>query len=678
MKPKINTITSMVLSALLMASAVSCKTETKKQSERLTLNEVFLISEKHNARYDIVGDSLYKAGAISSVMLDFLQGYYETYEKSNYDKADTIFQKIIDISDADKFDRQIQIAATRERLLVLRNKGHYETATVLALDALKRFSIDDAEGDDTAYDDYLDLYFTVGLGMTMHGEEENGEKYYEKCYELNDKKLEKTTDKNFALRRRMIMLYQIIQSHNTESNFGMEKMLLWIDRQEKSFAEYEKIPVEERNNITLDQLKGHAYIDKARALQGLGRDAEAAEAYKLYLATDWAKSTIGVVNRCYYLGAAQRWKEAAQSLEKIDQVLMPFGTEMSLDVIRDIYLPKYKFNYNAGRRDTATVLANRICQNLDSALIRYIRGKSAELSTVYSTKQKEQKIAEQEASLMHTRITALLIAIALLTVFFVVYSVLRRRAAKMKAAQERIEGELQIARDIQMSMVPHEFPHREGLDMYASMTPAKEVGGDLYGYLIRGQMLYFAVGDVSGKGVPASLFMAQATRLFRTLANQNMLPAEICARMNAELSGEDNVNGMFVTLWIGMLDMETGHLKFCNAGHNPPIIGGGDNHGDYLEMQPNAPIGLWHDMEYQGEEIDTIKGRPLFIYTDGLNEAEDMLKNQFGEDKLLAILRDTHFDSAQQVIETLEEQVKEHRQGAEANDDLTMLCLRVS
>ena len=190
MKPKINTITSMVLSALLMASAVSCKTETKKQSERLSLNEVFLISEKHNARYDIVGDSLYKAGAISSVMLDFLQGYYETYEKSNYDKADTIFQKIIDISDADKFDRQIQIAATRERLLVLRNKGHYETATVLALDALKRFSIDDAEGDDTAYDDYLDLYFTVGLGMTMHGEEENGEKYYEKCYELNDKKLE--------------------------------------------------------------------------------------------------------------------------------------------------------------------------------------------------------------------------------------------------------------------------------------------------------------------------------------------------------------------------------------------------------------------------------------------------------------------------------------------------------
>ena len=291
---------------------------------------------------------------------------------------------------------------------------------------------------------------------------------------------------------------------------------------------------------------------------------------------------------------------------------------------------------------------------------------------------KEAQIAEKEASLLQTRITALLIAIVLLTFFFIVYSVLRRRAAKMEAVQHRIEGELQIARDIQMSMVPHQFPHRDGLDMYASMTPAKEVGGDLYGYLIRGNMLYFAVGDVSGKGVPASLFMAQATRLFRTMANQDMMPAEICTRMNAELGGEDNVNGMFVTMWIGMLNMDNGHLYFCNAGHNPPIIGGGEKDGDFLEMESNAPIGLWPDLEYVGEEIDSVKGRPLFVYTDGLNEAEDPEQLQFGDDRLLEILRDTHFDSAQQVIETLAAQVALHRNGAEPNDDLTMLCLRVN
>ena len=667
---------AITLSVLLMAISLSCQNETKKRSDRVSLSEALLLSGKHQARYDLVSDSLYEVGAISSVMRDFLHGYYVMYEGMNYNKADTIFQKIIDLSDADKYDRMVQIAAIRERLLILRNRGYFETATILALDALKRFSIDEADDDDTVYDDYLDLYFNVGLGMTMHGEEENGERYYEKCYELNISKQNKTGNKSFALSRRMILLYQIIQSHNSDSHTGLIMMKRWIDRQEKTFAEYETLPDEDRNDVSLDQLKGHAYIDKARVLQGLGRDAEAVEAYQKYLATNWAKTTSGVVNSCYYLGAAKRWEEASRSLEKIDEVLMSFSTEMSIDIIRDIYLQKYKYNLMAGHRDTANVLANRICQNLDSALSRYVHGKSAELATIYETQQKDAEIAEQKNSLLQTRVVALLVAIVLLTVFFIVYSLLRRRAAKMKAAQERIEGELQIARDIQMSMVPNIFPEREGLDMYASMTPAKEVGGDLYGYVLQGDKLYFALGDVSGKGVPASLFMAQATRLFLTLAKQGMMPAEICTSMNDALSGNDNESGMFVTFWLGLLDLQTGHLDFCNAGHNPPVIGGGDNHGDFLEMQPNAPIGLFPGLEYEGEEIESVKGRALFIYTDGLNEAENPQQEQFGDDHLLNILRNTHFDSAQQVIESLKAEVENHRAGAEPNDDLTMMCIK--
>ena len=172
--------------------------------------------------------------------------------------------------------------------------------------------------------------------------------------------------------------------------------------------------------------------------------------------------------------------------------------------------------------------------------------------------------------------------------------------------------------------------------------------------------------------------MGQATRLFRTMANQGLKPAEICNHMNAELSGDDNVNGMFVTMFIGMLNMENGHLNFCNAGHNPPVLGGGQNKGDFLQMESNAPIGLFPELVYIGEEIDSVKGRALFVYTDGLNEAEDPEQHQFGDDHLLDILRDTHFDSAQQVVETLFAKVEEHRKDAEPNDDLTMLCLRVS
>ena len=246
------------------------------------------------------------------------------------------------------------------------------------------------------------------------------------------------------------------------------------------------------------------------------------------------------------------------------------------------------------------------------------------------------------------------------------------------AQKASIESELNVASSIQMSMLPSVFPDREGLDMYASMTPAKEVGGDLYGYLLKDEKLYFCVGDVSGKGVPASLFMAQVTRLFRTLANQMIQPADICTQMNEALSGEENQTCMFVTLFIGLVDLKTGHLSFCNAGHNPPVIGGGEHHGEFLQMLPNFPIGVMPGLEFEGEEIDCIKGRPLFIYTDGLNEAENREHDQFGDDHLIDILRNTHFDTARQVVETLAAKVEEHRDGADPNDDLTMMCLRIS
>ena len=246
---------------------------------------------------------------------------------------------------------------------------------------------------------------------------------------------------------------------------------------------------------------------------------------------------------------------------------------------------------------------------------------------------------------------------------------------KTTAAKERIESELRIAREIQMSMVPHEFPQRTDLDIYASMTPAKEVGGDLYDYLLEDEFLYFCLGDVSGKGVPASLFMAQTIRLFRTLAKQHLMPAAIATQLNNDLT-EKNDNGMFVTMFIGQLNLITGQLHFCNAGHNPPVIGGDEHQGSFLEMESNAPIGLWPEIDFIGEEIETIKDRPLFIYSDGLNEAENSKQEQFGDDHILDILRHTKFKDARHVVELMEAEVKRHRADAESSDDMTIMCLK--
>lgn len=348
-----------------------------------------------------------------------------------------------------------------------------------------------------------------------------------------------------------------------------------------------------------------------------------------------------------------------------------------------------------GRYREAANMYNEMYVINDSINVHDTKRQLTEMSTLFHVDDLKMKQAEEQARLRQISIIiiALIIFIALsIFIYFRLRSAKRLKIAHDKlevaheelktaydqleettAQKERMASELRIARDIQMSMVPRVFPEIDGLDMYASMTPAKEVGGDLYGYVLSGEKLYFALGDVSGKGVPASLFMAQATRLFRTHAAQQMEPAEICTRMNDALSGEDNESGMFVTFFLGLVDLQTGHMKFCNAGHNPPVLG-----QEFIEMNPNAPIGLWPEFEFEGEEIESIKDRPLFIYTDGLNEAEDLEQKQFGDDHLLNILRTTHYESARQIIEILTAEVEKHRNGAEPNDDLTMMCLKIS
>ena len=235
----------------------------------------------------------------------------------------------------------------------------------------------------------------------------------------------------------------------------------------------------------------------------------------------------------------------------------------------------------------------------------------------------------------------------------------------------RIESELSIARDIQMSMVPQEFPQYEGLDMYAVMNAAKEVGGDLYGYVLQGSMLHFCLGDVSGKGVPASLFMSQSDRLFRTLAAEGLSPTDIAVRMNKGLA-ENNKRMMFVTMFIGLLHLDTGRLDFCNCGHNPPVID-----GQFLNVRyENHPLGFWGDDPFEGETIDDIRGHQLLMYTDGLNEAENAQKEQFGDDRLQQLMADMRDLSSHEVIDRLKEAVEQHRNGTEPNDDLTLMCVR--
>lgn len=232
------------------------------------------------------------------------------------------------------------------------------------------------------------------------------------------------------------------------------------------------------------------------------------------------------------------------------------------------------------------------------------------------------------------------------------------------------ENELKVASDIQMSMLPRVFPDYKGLDLYASMTPAKEVGGDLYGYVMKDDKLYFCVGDVSGKGVPASLFMAQSAQLFRVLAAEGMSPAHIATYMNNELA-DNNDTSMFVTMFIGLLYTTSGELEFCNCGHNSPVLD-----GRFIEMQhTNLPIGLIKDYSFESETIADIHGKTMLVYTDGLNEAENPAKELFGDEHILQQMASMGGMSSRQVLDKITAAVEKHRAGTDPNDDMTLMCI---
>ena len=273
-------------------------------------------------------------------------------------------------------------------------------------------------------------------------------------------------------------------------------------------------------------------------------------------------------------------------------------------------------------------------------------------------------------------IVILLQVLGILMIILIIRSVIRSQKEynEVNAQKERMQSELQVASDIQMSMVPKifpPFPHRDDLDMSASLVPAKEVGGDLYDFFIREEKLHFCIGDVSGKGVPASLLMAVTRTQYRTLASHYDNPSQIVTSINDGMSDLNDNNNMFVTFFCGVLDMKTGLLKYCNAGHNAPYIL--TDAIRELDVKPNLPLGILEGMNFEEQEVTLHYDDALFLFTDGLNEAENASFDQFGDERIRAVLH-TRRD-AEHHLKAMQNAVADFRGEADQNDDLTMLFI---
>lgn len=250
---------------------------------------------------------------------------------------------------------------------------------------------------------------------------------------------------------------------------------------------------------------------------------------------------------------------------------------------------------------------------------------------------------------------------------------------RIAAENERISAELDLAAHIQLSALPSEFPafpDRKEFDLFASMTPAREVGGDFYDFFLLGEdKLALVIADVSGKGVPAALFMMSSKMLINNFALYGESPAAIISTVNERIC-LNNENCMFVTVWLGILEISTGKLTFCNAGHTSPAIIKSDGRTELIGYEHNTAVGVMNGMPYNDKVIQLASGDMIFVYTDGVTEATDAEEKMYSEERMVDILASVKDVSPEKLINAVKSDVETFVGDAPQFDDITMLSVR--
>lgn len=245
------------------------------------------------------------------------------------------------------------------------------------------------------------------------------------------------------------------------------------------------------------------------------------------------------------------------------------------------------------------------------------------------------------------------------------------------ASNERYESELNIARQIQLNMVSTDFPESEDFDLHAMVSPAKEVGGDLYDFFVKDRWLNIAIGDVSGKGVPAALYMAILRYAYRFIANMDFQLKDVMETINRNVS-EGNDTGMFATMFVARINLDTFEMEYCNGGHNPIVLVTPEGEAGFVKAKSNIAVGLFPDFRYEGERIQLERGSRLILYTDGISEAETVDFSQYGEGRILDFASSLTGDMASSAVtESLMASVREFTGNNEQNDDITVLTVKL-
>ena len=258
-------------------------------------------------------------------------------------------------------------------------------------------------------------------------------------------------------------------------------------------------------------------------------------------------------------------------------------------------------------------------------------------------------------------------------------AIVRARLTEAFLEKQRIEESLKLAADIQMGMLPSTFPafpERKDFDLYAGIIPAKEVGGDFYDFfLIDKKHLCFVIGDVSGKGIPAALFMALTKTQIKASSSRRRTPGDVLFRANNDLCHE-NESGMFCTLFYGILDTETGEVTYANAGHNPPYLVRPDGDASQIETTGGIALGVMDEMPFDTSTLTLSKGDSIYLYTDGVNEAMNEKDEEYSYERLETFLNDRKNGSVSETVDASLDSVKVFAGSAPQSDDITVLIVK--
>ena len=680
-----------LVAAVLMLTVLpfaGCHSGAQKNSSAEAVSMINAASEsKDYKRVQSLADSLGKAGKISDGESNYWQGY-ACYQMGQRELAKSYWQEAIkDTENSTDANDLLYYAKSASYLTSqLCRYAEYAAALYTALPVINR--LEKIKCDTTS--DYTNLLIFAGCCKTYFDKEDStATDMLERAYRLHIGNIQQKASKT-AYREALAGI--INTAYIWIYAKGYEEGLLWTERMGDLIKEYKQRYADDKNYI--DKQWARYLIFHATSLEGVGRHDEAGTAYEEFLQTEFSNTREGWTDASDYLTVAKRWEEAVDNYYTILEYLQKELTVYSLDNIQRYLLKKYRAHQMLDQQELINLTARQICEVLDSAITNNRRLDASELQSIHA---RDMEILEAESRSARQRQIYTGLVVAILIVAFAIYIVFRRHAERklrkahdeLKVAydqleetttvKERMESELRIASDIQMGMLPENFPTRadhDDVQLFASLTPAKEVGGDLFDFYFRDEKLFFCIGDVSGKGVPASLFMAVTRSAFRTVSAHESMPNRIVDTINRTIADMNKMN-MFVTLFVGVLDLPTGRLRYCNAGHDAPLLVGAGV-GE-LPCDSNIPVGFMPSWEYSLQETQIFTGTTIFLFTDGLTEAMDVNNAQFQMERINDIATLALANQQQeprQIIAQMTEAVHQFVGDAEQSDDLTMMAIQ--